>query len=129
MSELTGGWRGRSADVPHGGNARRFFYRLVKRDLALKNSDVSWPGIRLASRDRQARALRAEPYWQWYERGEALRRSRRYEDALAGFERALELQPDYARAWHARGQTLAELGRYFERVWSLMGSLPPAPSR
>jgi tetratricopeptide (TPR) repeat protein len=128
MSELTGGWRGRSAHVPHGGNARRFLYRLVKRALAVNVSDVSWPGIRVASRERKAHALRTEPYWEWYERGEALRRSRRYEDALANFDRALELRPDYARAWHVRGQTLAELGRYFEAVASYMTALKLEPT-
>jgi tetratricopeptide (TPR) repeat protein len=83
---------------------------------------------RLASGDRQARALRARPYWEWYERGEALRRRGRYEDALSNFDRALELQPGYARAWHARGQTLAELGCYFEAVASYLTALKLEPT-
>lgn len=41
---------------------------------------------------------------------------KRNEKALADFTNALELEPDYAFAYHGRGRCLTDLGRYREAV-------------
>lgn len=46
--------------------------------------------------------------------GLALRRLRRYQEALVDYDRALALKPDYALAWNNRGVVLLDLGRNAE---------------
>jgi len=46
---------------------------------------------------------------QSYNRGETLLELRRYEDALSAYNRAVELQPDYAQAWQGQGDALVGL--------------------
>ena len=48
---------------------------------------------------------------QSYNRGETLLELRRYEDALSAYNRAVELQPDYAEAWLGQGDALLALGK------------------
>ena len=45
-------------------------------------------------------------------KGVAFFRLGRYEEALEAFDRAIELQPDYALTWWYKGVVLNELGRY-----------------
>ncbi|PSK97009.1 serine/threonine protein kinase [Murinocardiopsis flavida] len=47
----------------------------------------------------------------WQVRGMVLESLRRYDDALAAHDRAVELNPDEATAWLARGTVLRTLGR------------------
>ena len=42
----------------------------------------------------------------------------RYEEALEAYDRAIELQPDYALIWWYKGVVLNELGRYEEALES-----------
>jgi tetratricopeptide (TPR) repeat protein len=42
----------------------------------------------------------------------------RYEEAIAAYDRALDLQPDNATVWHNRGSALFQLQRYQETVES-----------
>jgi tetratricopeptide (TPR) repeat protein len=128
MRELIGRWQRWGAKAPQLGNARRFYYRLVKCTRVPKRSGVSWLREWLYLGDHQAPASKAELCWALYERGEALRRSGRYQEALANFDQALELKPDCVWSWHARGQALAELGRYFEAVASYMTALQLEPT-
>ena len=51
-------------------------------------------------------------------RGNALHELKRFEDALASYERALTLRPDYAEAHSNRGNALQELKRFEEAVVS-----------
>ena len=45
-----------------------------------------------------------------------LREQGRYDEALSAFDRAVEINPQYAMAWNNRGTTLASLGRYDEAI-------------
>ncbi|WP_416675511.1 tetratricopeptide repeat protein [Egbenema bharatensis] len=54
----------------------------------------------------------------WYSQGDSLARENRYEEALACFDRAIELQPDYHEAWVFRGVILIHLERYQEALES-----------
>lgn len=46
------------------------------------------------------------------------RRSHNYQEALANYDRALEIKYDYISAWHNRGLTLVKLCRYEEALAS-----------
>ena len=66
---------------------------------------------------RKNRAASLEDKDQWYNRADAwhnkgavLINLARYEEAIACFERAIELKPDYADAWHNKGVALEALG-------------------
>jgi len=50
----------------------------------------------------------------WHNKGVVLINLARYEEAIACFERAIELKPDYADAWHNKGVALDALGRQKE---------------
>ncbi len=55
------------------------------------------------------------------------RRSNRYEDALASYDRALALQPDYVEAHHNHGNALFKLRRLEQAVQSYDRALALAP--
>lgn len=46
----------------------------------------------------------------WYQEGNALRGQGRYEEAIASYEQALRLDPNYANAHMYKGLTLRKLG-------------------
>ena len=48
----------------------------------------------------------------------ALHKLKRFDDALASYDRAIALAPDYAEAYANRGVTLEELKRFDEAVAS-----------
>lgn len=50
----------------------------------------------------------------WNNRGNALARLGRYEEALRCYERALTLDPGYRGSWMNKGYVLTKLGRYDE---------------
>src|ERR1035437_6506033 len=51
-------------------------------------------------------------------RGNILKELKRYEEALASYDRALTVQSDYAEAFFNRGRTLKELKRFEEALAS-----------
>ncbi|GAB4524253.1 MAG: hypothetical protein Tsb0014_02580 [Pleurocapsa sp.] len=59
--------------------------------------------------------LSAEDY---FNQGNNLRVSGKYDDAIASYEKALKLDPDYAHAWKNRGISLAILERHSEAIAS-----------
>jgi predicted O-linked N-acetylglucosamine transferase (SPINDLY family) len=50
----------------------------------------------------------------WNNRGTVLNDLMRYDDAIADFDKAISLQPNYSEAFFNRGKSLAELKRYEE---------------
>ena len=54
----------------------------------------------------------------WFNQGNALVESGRYEEAVSSYDRALEINPDYYQAWVNRGIVLNALGRSEEAVAS-----------
>jgi len=60
-------------------------------------------------------------------RGNALRDLKRPEDALAMYERALRLKPDFAEALNSRGKTQLELGRPEDALASHDGAIRAKP--
>ena len=51
-------------------------------------------------------------------RGDTLKELKRFEEALASYDRALMLRPDYAEALSNRGNTLYEMKRFDEALAS-----------
>ena len=64
----------------------------------------------------------------WYNRGIALHELKRYEDALASFDRAIALDPDGDAAIAGRTRSLTALGRTREALESANRAIA-APQR
>ncbi|MEN9213479.1 MAG: tetratricopeptide repeat protein, partial [Thermostichus sp. DG02_4_bins_136] len=62
-----------------------------------------------------------------FERGEDWRRRGNLTEALAAYDRALNMDPNFALAWSRRGDVLVQLARYREAVDSYNGSLTINP--
>jgi tetratricopeptide (TPR) repeat protein len=54
----------------------------------------------------------------WYEKGNNLLRAKQYGKAIASYDQALKLQPNFAQAWDNRGRAFATLGQYEEAIAS-----------
>ncbi|WP_143288267.1 CHAT domain-containing protein, partial [Calothrix rhizosoleniae] len=54
----------------------------------------------------------------WYNRGVALGYLEKYEEAIASYDKAVEIKPDYDTAWNNRGSALFYLRRYEEAIAS-----------
>lgn len=52
---------------------------------------------------------------------------KRYEEAIASYEKALEIKSDKSEAWNNRGNVLAILGHYEEAIESFDKSLEYSP--
>ncbi|MDD1730135.1 MAG: tetratricopeptide repeat protein [Methanospirillum sp.] len=64
----------------------------------------------------------------WNNRGVTLSRLGKYDDALAAYEQALQIHPDYSTAWNNKGVTLYRLGKYNEAVKAYDRALHIAPT-
>ena len=64
----------------------------------------------------------------WLARGNLLAEARRDEEALAAFDKAIELAPDLAQAWRGRGVVLGLGGRFEEAVAAYDAALAADPS-
>ncbi len=65
---------------------------------------------------------------EWNQRGETHHTMGRYEDAVAAFDQAVSLDPDYCEAWKNRGLSLALLGRTDESGESFARAITLNPS-
>lgn len=52
----------------------------------------------------------------WANRGNELYRLERFEEALAAFERAIKIKPDFYPAWYGKGNVLSSLERYEQAI-------------
>ncbi|MGD1714055.1 tetratricopeptide repeat protein, partial [Dapis sp. BLCC M172] len=52
----------------------------------------------------------------WKNKGDALENLERYEEAIAAYEKAIEIQPDYYYTWDSKGIALINLERYEEAI-------------
>jgi tetratricopeptide (TPR) repeat protein len=65
----------------------------------------------------------------WFDRGNELYGLGRYEEAIASYDRAVEINPDYYEAWYNRGIALANLGRYEEAISSYERAIKITPDK
>ena len=59
----------------------------------------------------RAIGIDSEYFEAWCNKGEALRRQDKYEEAIRHFDKAIEIYPRYAKAWNSKGLALKALGR------------------
>ena len=90
-----------------------FFLRWHENnyDYGKINSDKFY--IRKYNQDPQKAALPAVSALEidyWYARGITKRNLKKYDESLLCFSRAIELKPDYAKAYHNRGILYRDLG-------------------
>ncbi len=64
----------------------------------------------------------------WANRGNRLYRLEQFSEALAAFERAIRLKPDFYQAWYGRGRVLSTLGWYTEALDSYNQALQIKPN-
>jgi tetratricopeptide (TPR) repeat protein len=89
-------------------------------NLVLKSEYSSY--INLTQQERIQKILSA-----WNNRGIALYDLGRYEEAVASYDKAIEIKPDDEEAWNNRGIALRNLGRYEEAVASYDKALEIKP--
>ncbi|MCZ8126609.1 MAG: tetratricopeptide repeat protein [Microcystis sp. LE19-114.1B] len=63
----------------------------------------------------------------WHEKGLIHQMGKEYEQAIASYDRALEIQPDDHQAWCNRGNALDDLGRFEEAIASFDRALEIKP--
>ncbi|TYQ27619.1 tetratricopeptide repeat protein [Pseudanabaena sp. UWO311] len=63
----------------------------------------------------------------WVEKGLIHAAANEHEEAIASYDRALEIKPDYHEAWNNRGVALFNLGRYEEAIASYDRALEIKP--
>ena len=67
-------------------------------------------------------------YINWFEQGNTLCSLGRLEEAIASYDKALEIKPDYYEAWNYRGIILCDyLGRYEEAIISFNKAIEIKP--
>ncbi|MFN5971800.1 MAG: tetratricopeptide repeat protein, partial [Microcystis sp.] len=63
----------------------------------------------------------------WHKKGVIHAMGKEHEQAIASFDRALEIKPDYHQAWYNRGVALHKLGRFAEEIASFDRALEIKP--
>ena len=80
--------------------------RQAKEALRLVPNDPGW----LATQ-AQAQSQLEKTKEQWFNEGNTLENLKRYDEALAAYEQAIRLDPNYASAYHNKGVALDNLGK------------------
>ena len=62
------------------------------------------------------RRLTRKQHEVWYDRGNGKMRARKYEKAIADFDRAIRLKSDFSQAWYMRGLALLNLQKNEEAI-------------
>lgn len=75
----------------------------------------------------KALAIKPDKNEAWYNRGIALGKLGRLEEAISSFDKALEFKPDLDQAWNNRGSTLANLERFEDAIFSFDKALELKP--
>ncbi len=91
----------------------RYEEALKACDLAIQEGDGNWGELGIAMG--------------WNQRGHALTGMGNLEEALAAFNRAIALKPDYANAWSNRSVALWRMGKYDDALTSNQRAIELAP--
>ena len=110
------------------------FWAFVRGIQQLITQVLGSPDISQEEQTRQVAFLQfIQRLFQWntadlqFEKGEELFAQRKFEKALAAYDRALNIDTNFANAWSRRGDVLVELRRYREAIDSYNGSLSINP--
>ncbi|MBD2179331.1 tetratricopeptide repeat protein [Pseudanabaena sp. FACHB-1998] len=106
------------------GRLGRFSEALASADRAIEidsQYEFAWyiRSLALAYLNRKQEALKAVDTalqfanyaYIWHHRGDLMYELQRYPEAIASYEKAVQIDPQYARSMYSRGLVLAELGR------------------
>jgi len=88
----------------------------AQSQLVGASSIKSEPQTQLETRDKETPSVPLKTKEQWVEEGNALSDLKRYEEALAAYEQAIRLDPNYAKAYYNIGVALYDLKRYEEAL-------------
>ena len=69
----------------------------------------------------------AEDNNNWLSAGDLLKQKRNYTGAIAAYNKALEIDPNYVNAWDGKGWALNELGNYTQAISYLNKALEIDP--
>ncbi len=72
--------------------------------------------------------LTRKPYEVWYEKGKALRQAQKYEEAIAAFDKSIQIKPDYYEAWFEKGLTFESVKEYERALCCLEKTLKINPN-
>ncbi|NEO87927.1 MAG: tetratricopeptide repeat protein [Spirulina sp. SIO3F2] len=64
----------------------------------------------------------------WSNRGVSLRRLKKYEEAIAAYDKAIEIELNSSFAWNNRGGVLMELERYQDALESVEKAIQIDPN-
>jgi tetratricopeptide (TPR) repeat protein len=87
--------------------------RWSDRDEAFTNVGR---GILQVIRELKGEPIRKPDHLDFYQRGNALKKRKRYQEALAAYGQAIGLDPTFSDAYEARGRILDELKRFQEAL-------------
>ena len=65
---------------------------------------------------RNLRALRKPEAGEWFDKGNSLGQSGRFEEAVRYYDKVLEIDPQHDEAWYSKGTILSQLGRFDEAI-------------
>ncbi len=71
----------------------------------------SKPQAQIETRDKETQSITQKTKEQWLDEGTALYNLKRYDEALAAYEQAIRLDPNYAFAYYGKGLALDKLGQ------------------
>jgi tetratricopeptide (TPR) repeat protein len=63
----------------------------------------------------------------WYKKGYALAKQGKYDDAIQAFDKAIQLNPNFANAWNNKGWILAKQGKYDDAIQACDKAIQLAP--
>lgn len=73
------------------------------------------------------RRLMRKPYERLYDKGNALAKAKKYEKAIAAYDRVIKLKSDYYEAWKGRAAALNHVQRYEESLASYERAIELSP--
>ena len=59
---------------------------------------------------------RLDPKYAWSNKGAALFSQGKYDEAIASYDRAIEINPDYKQAWNNKGIVYFNMGKYSDAI-------------
>ena len=65
---------------------------------------------------QEIKLISLKPKEEWLKEGFTLNALKRYEEALAAYDQAIRLDPNYAKAYNGKGVALRDLKRYEEAL-------------
>jgi tetratricopeptide (TPR) repeat protein len=85
--------------------------KQAQSQLMGASSIKSKPQDHIETRDKETQSVPQKTKEQWLAEGNTLHNLKRYDEALAAYEQAIRLDPNFAIAYYGKGATLDKLGK------------------